>query len=299
VKSELIEPSVITCSRELRSKQLRGKPRPKITWTKSGEPLDLKHVSIRNSDTDSIFFIRKSHHKDTGVYAMQVQIENVEDKANVTIEIVDLPGPPENLKIMDVWGFSVALEWKPPKNNGNCDITGYTIQKADKKTMEWFDVFEHYRRTNCVVSDLIMGNEYVFRVYATNMVGQSPEPCISKDSAYIQKTGIVYKPPVFKVLNFSEAPKFTHPLVSRSVIAGYNVTLSCSVRGIPKPKVTWYKNKVDISSEAKYRMFSKQGVLTLEIRKPCPFDGGVYTCRAINDSGEDTVECNLHVRSPQ
>lgn len=43
-------------------------------------------------------------------------------------------------------------------------------------------------------------------------------------------------------------------------------------------------------------MLSKQGVLTLEIRKPCPFDGGLYTCKAVNDSGEDTVECKLEVR---
>lgn len=46
--------------------------------------------------------------------------------------------------------------------------------------------------------------------------------------------GIVYRPPTYKDPDFSEAPKFTHPLVSRSVIAGYNATLSCSVRGIPK-----------------------------------------------------------------
>uniref|UniRef100_A0A8B9L3N7 Myosin-binding protein C, cardiac-type n=1 Tax=Astyanax mexicanus TaxID=7994 RepID=A0A8B9L3N7_ASTMX len=274
----------------------QGKPKPKVTWLKNGEPIDPKQVSVRNSDTDSILFIRRSERKDSGVYELQVQIENVEDKANVTIQIVDLPGPPLNLKVADVWGFNVALEWKPPKDNGNCDIIGYTIQKADKKTMEWYTVFEQYRRTNCVVSDLIMGNEYVFRVFAINMVGLSPEPCPSKDSAYIQKTGIVYKPPNYKEHDFSEAPKFTHPLVNRSVISGYNATLSCSVRGIPKPKITWYKNKMDISNEAKYRMFSKQGVLTLEIRKPCPFDGGVYMCKAVNASGEDIVECKLEVR---
>ncbi|XP_016408418.1 myosin-binding protein C, cardiac-type-like [Sinocyclocheilus rhinocerous] len=275
----------------------QGKPRPQVTWTKNDEPLDPKQVSIRNSDTDTILFVRRSERKDSGKYEVQVQIENVEDRASVNIQIVDLPGPPQNLKVIDVWGFNVALEWKPPKDNGNCDITGYTIQKADKKTMEWYNVYEQYRRTNCVVSDLIMGNEYVFRVYAMNMVGLSPEPCLSKDSAYIQKTGIVYKPPSYKEHDFSEAPKFTHPLVSRSVIAGYNATLSCSVRGIPKPKITWYKNKMDITNEAKYRMFSNQGVLTLEIRKPCPFDGGVYMCKAVNDSGEDVVECKLEVRS--
>ncbi|XP_051579884.1 myosin-binding protein C, cardiac-type [Myxocyprinus asiaticus] len=275
----------------------QGKPRPKVTWTKNDEPLDPKQVSVRNSDTDTILFIRRSERKDSGKYDLQVQIENMEDKASVNIQVVDLPGPPQNLKMMDVWGFNVALEWKPPKDNGNCDITGYIIQKADKKTMEWYTVYDQYRRTNCVVSDLIMGNEYVFRVYAMNMVGLSPEPCLSKDSAYIQKTGIVYKPPSYKEHDFSEAPKFTHPLVSRSVIAGYNATLSCSVRGIPKPKITWYKNKMDITNEAKYRMFSNQGVLTLEIRKPCPFDGGVYMCKAVNASGEDVVECKLEVRS--
>lgn len=47
-------------------------------------------------------------------------------------------------------------------------------------------------------------------------------------------SGIDYKPPGHKEHDFSEAPKFTHPLVNRSVIAGYNATLSCSVRGIPK-----------------------------------------------------------------
>uniref|UniRef100_A0A8C7FFZ7 Myosin binding protein C3 n=1 Tax=Oncorhynchus kisutch TaxID=8019 RepID=A0A8C7FFZ7_ONCKI len=273
-----------------------GKPRPVITWSKDGEYLNPKQVSVRNSDTDTILFIRKSERKDSGKYEVKLQIENVEDTASISIQIVDLPGSPEKLKIMDVWGFNVALEWKPPKDNGNCEITGYMVQKADKKTMEWYTVYELYRRTNCVVADLIMGNEYIFRIYAVNMVGLSLEPCFSADGAYIQKTGFEYKPPTYKEHDFSEAPKFTHPLVSRSVIAGYNATLSCSVRGIPKPKVTWYKNKMDISNEAKYRMFSKQGVLTLEIRKPCSFDGGVYMCKAVNASGEDVVECKLEIR---
>uniref|UniRef100_A0A8C9Y225 Myosin binding protein C3 n=1 Tax=Sander lucioperca TaxID=283035 RepID=A0A8C9Y225_SANLU len=276
--------------------QFQGKPRPKVTWSKDGELLSPTFASVRNSDTDTILFIRKTERKHSGKYELQVQIENMEDTASITLQIVDLPGPPQALKITDIWGFNVALEWKPPKDNGNCEITGYTIQKADKKTMEWYTVYEQYRRTNCVASDLIMGNEYVFRVFAINLVGLSPEPCNTADSAYIQKTGIEYKPPTYKEHDFSQAPKFTHPLVNRSIIAGYSTTLSCSVRGMPKPKVTWYKNKMDISNEAKYRMLSKQGVLTLEIRKPCMFDGGVYMCKAVNDSGEDIVECKLEVR---
>lgn len=33
-----------------------------------------------------------------------------------------------------MWGFNAALEWDPPTDDGNSEITGYTIQKADMKT---------------------------------------------------------------------------------------------------------------------------------------------------------------------
>lgn len=72
----------------------KGKPRPQVTWTKTDEPLDPKLISIRNSDTDTILFIRRSERKDSGKYEVQVQIENVEDRASVNIQIVgELLGP--------------------------------------------------------------------------------------------------------------------------------------------------------------------------------------------------------------
>lgn len=139
---------------------MQGKPRPKVIWSKDGKPLDSSFASVRNSEVDSILFIRKTERKHSGQYDLQVQIENVEDTAKVVLQVVgkhrthgyrqeeilsvyclydflsaDLPGPPEALRYVDSWGFNVALEWKPPKDDGNCEISGYTVQKADKKTM--------------------------------------------------------------------------------------------------------------------------------------------------------------------
>ena len=65
---------------------------------------------------------------------------------------------------------------------------------------------------------------------------------------------------------------------------------------IPQPKIIWKKNNMIIGDDPKYLMMNKQGVLTLNIRKPCTFDGGRYSCRAINDLGEDEEECKLEVR---
>lgn len=63
-----------------------------------------------------------------------------------------------------------------------------------------------------------------------------------------------------------------------------------------QPKVVWMKNKIIIVDDPRYRMFSNQGVCTLEIRKPSPYDGGLYTCKAINDLGEAQVDCKLEVK---
>ncbi|XP_017549677.1 myosin binding protein Ha isoform X1 [Pygocentrus nattereri] len=273
-----------------------GKFKPVITWTKDGKPLDVKKVNIRNSDKDSILFIRKAERGDTGTYQMTVKVDSLEDKANIVIQIVELPGPPTSLKLIDTWGFNAALEWTPPKNNGNTDITGYTVQKADKKTGEWFTVLEHFHRLNATVSDLIMGNSYSFRVFSENMVGRSESAAITKQVATIQKTGIVYKPPEYKEHDFSEAPKFTAPLSDRAATVGYTTRLLCAVRGSPKPKIEWMKNQMLIGDDPKFRQNSNLGVCSLEIRKPCSFDGGVYTCRAKNAHGEATVACKLEVK---
>ncbi|XP_028265554.1 myosin binding protein Ha isoform X2 [Parambassis ranga] len=273
-----------------------GKPKPVVSWLKDGQALDTKRVNIRNSTNDSIIFIRTAQREDSGVYEMTVKVDSFEDKATITLQIVELPGPPASVKLVDTWGFNAALEWTPPKDNGNTDITGYTVQKADRKTEEWFSVLEHYHRLTATVSDLIMGNSYKFRVFAENQVGMSEKSAVTKDVATIQKTGIVYKPPEYPEHDFSEAPKFTVPLSDRAATVGYTTKLLCSVRGSPKPKIEWLKNQMIIGDDPKFRQISNQGICSLEIRKPCSFDGGVYTCRAKNAQGEATVSCKLEVK---
>ncbi|XP_055367197.1 myosin-binding protein C, slow-type isoform X2 [Betta splendens] len=306
---EVIEPPKIRVPRHLKQTYTRrvgetvnlvvpfmGKPRPKVTWLKEGKPIEPSHVSIRNTDCDSIIFIRKAERSHSGKYEMTVQVENHKDTAIIDIQIVDLPGPPQCVTIEDVWGGNVALVWTPPKDNGNAPITGYTIQKADKKTMEWFTCIEHYHRTCITITELVVGNEYFFRIFSENMCGLSEAATQTKKSALIVKEGLQVKTPEYNDRDFKEAPKFTQPLINTFAIAGYNTTLNCSVRANPRAKVVWMKNKIIILDDPRYRMFSNQGVCTLEIRKPSPYDGGLYTCKAINDLGEAQVDCKLEVK---
>lgn len=56
------------------------------------------------------------------------------------------------------------------------------------------------------------------------------------------------------------------------------------------------KNQMEIREDPKYIAMIEQGVCSLEIRKPSPFDGGIYTCKAVNPLGEASVDCKLDVK---
>ncbi|XP_025906188.1 myosin-binding protein C, fast-type, partial [Nothoprocta perdicaria] len=157
----------------------QGKPRPCVTWTKEGQPLGAD-VATRTSDLDTVFFIRTAARAHSGRYELRVRIENMEDAANINLRVVERPGPPQAVQVREVWGFNAQLEWEPPKDDGNL-VHG-----------EWFTVYEHNRAPRCVVSELVMGNEYLFRVFSENMCGTSEAAALSRNTARIPKPKVTW-----------------------------------------------------------------------------------------------------------
>ncbi|XP_062970497.1 myosin-binding protein H [Cynocephalus volans] len=307
---EIIEAPKIRVPRHLRQTYIRqvgetinlqipfqGKPKPQASWTHDSHTLDSQRVSVHTGDQDSILFIRSAQRSDSGLYELTVQLEGLEAKAAIDILVIEKPGPPGRIKLLDVWGCNAALEWTAPQDTGNTELLGYTVQKADKKTGQWFTVLERYHPTTCTISDLIVGNSYSFRVFSENLCGLSASAAVTKELAHIQKADIAAKPKGFIERDFSEAPSFTQPLANHTSTPGYSTQLFCSVRASPKPKIIWMKNKMNIQGDPKYRALSEQGVCSLEIRKPSPFDSGVYTCKAVNVLGEASVDCRLEVKA--
>ena len=90
--------------------------------------------------------------------------------------------------------------------------------------------------------------------------------------------------------------KLTELLNNLIIILSFFVSSCSLVFFWHQPKVIWMKNKIAIIDDPRYRMFSNQGVCSLEIRKPNPYDGGTYSCKAINDLGDAQVECKLEVK---
>ena len=98
-----------------------------------------------------------------------------------TDPLSDPPGAPQKLKITDVTAQSVKLTWKPPKDNGGSEVTGYDVSKqrvnVDAAFATVCDVDAGC--TECVVGELCDGAEYKFAISARNSAGSSAQPKVS------------------------------------------------------------------------------------------------------------------------
>lgn len=85
------------------------------------------------------------------------------------------PGPPGVPEATMITKHSMTVIWSRPIVDGGSEVTGYYLEKRDKKSLSWFKVAkETIRDTRQKVTGLTENNEYHFRVCAVNAAGQGP-----------------------------------------------------------------------------------------------------------------------------
>ncbi|XP_041649967.1 myomesin-3 [Cheilinus undulatus] len=97
-----------------------------------------------------------------------------------------------------------------------------------------------------------------------------------------------------------KAPDFPIPLRAHTVWEGMTVKFSCTVKGCPPPKVTWYKDGRPLRMSDQpwnYHLQQKFGLNTLEIRRCSPEDAGEYKVIARSHLGEAVTFGTLVVNS--
>lgn len=90
--------------------------------------------------------------------------------------ISDVPSAPTGpIKVFDVTEDSCVLEWKPPQSDGGTPLTKYIIEMRDIRRSVWNRVDEvKPTELEYEVFNLVLGNEYMFRIIAVNAEGEGP-----------------------------------------------------------------------------------------------------------------------------
>ncbi|XP_078268902.1 myopalladin isoform X2 [Rhinoraja longicauda] len=103
------------------------------------------------------------------------------------------------------------------------------------------------------------------------------------------------------------APVFTKPLQDVTSIEGQLVVLECRIKGVPFPKIEWYREETLIEDSPDFRILQKKPRSTSESEEICTLviaeafaeDSGMFTCTASNKYGTMSSFAHLSIRGTE
>uniref|UniRef100_A0A3Q0QSI2 Titin n=1 Tax=Amphilophus citrinellus TaxID=61819 RepID=A0A3Q0QSI2_AMPCI len=177
------------------------------------------------------------------------------------------PNPPTGVEVSTITKDSMVVTWERPTNDGGSPIQGYIVEKRDKDGVRW---------TRCnkpletIVTNLLKGEEYQFRVVAVNDKGKSDPRQLAHS---VVAKDLVIEPAV--------RPKVS----SYSVQVGYDLKIEVPIAGHPKPIVTWTKDGVALKQTTRVNVTDSAHNTTLTIKDSTRDDAGMYSINVTNALG--------------
>ena len=139
------------------------------TWVDSTPPISVgTTVTVTGLTNDQVYQFRVSA---TNVHAPGEPSDIVSATPTATVQpTITAPGAPTNLSVDATGETTVTLSWTAPVDNGGSVITRYNIEQSEDGGTTWNNSNPVASSTSPVtVTDLTSGQEYQFRVSATNV----------------------------------------------------------------------------------------------------------------------------------
>ncbi|XP_023314705.1 twitchin isoform X11 [Trichogramma pretiosum] len=155
---------------------------------RNGKALPLKDVEIIVGEDKITYKIKKPQHDQSGIYQVNISNAQGETVQDVFVNMQDVPSPPLDVDVTDVFATSCVVSFKPSKDDGGSPITKYVIERLDMSLKsQWDSVGEVLpgEKTSYKVEGLTTKKEYKFRIRAVNKIGSS-EPAIFKNPVLIK-----------------------------------------------------------------------------------------------------------------
>lgn len=151
-----------------------------IAWSKGTVKLD-KRTSARYEVFETLtpdgliseLVIRDTDRSDGALYTCHTQNKYGKDDRKVKLIVQEVPGPPQDVRLKDVWSRSASVSWSP-SYSGNSPISKYIVQYwRDHGTAHRLHELEVIgSMTYTMVRDLLPGTAYVLNLVAENAIGR-------------------------------------------------------------------------------------------------------------------------------
>lgn len=152
-----------------------GDPAPAVQWFKNDMVIqESKRIKfLSDSQGRSILKLDPAIEFDIGIYkaVARNKVGQTVSRARVVLAVVpDAPAAPEAVAVSDT---EILLRWKQPREDGNCSVICYCLQRKELVESDWQDVASNIDHEFYLVHGLQPKHNYVFRLAASNKIGWS------------------------------------------------------------------------------------------------------------------------------
>ncbi|GBL76498.1 Down syndrome cell adhesion molecule-like protein 1 [Araneus ventricosus] len=148
--------------------------RDETTISKSGDDRYEIFETLAPKGVVSELIIRTTDRDDGALYSCVAENEFGNDQRKIRLLVMEVPAPPLDVKIREIWSRSASVSWAPPYS-GNSPITKYIVQYwkdiggAPHRLLE---ISAPSSQSSALLKDLKPGTSYVLKVVAENAVGR-------------------------------------------------------------------------------------------------------------------------------
>jgi len=162
-----------------------AQPQAKFQWfLPNGETLlqDNERILIDNDKNRSLLTYKNVERGHSGSWKVVAKNSVGEDEHEVRVDVVSPPTRPSGaIEVSKATPTGCLVSFKKPKDDGGSPITGYYVEKKDVEKDYWSPcgkvtgkMANVMKELECEVSDLVENFVYVFRVFASNAIGDGP-----------------------------------------------------------------------------------------------------------------------------
>ncbi|KAG7493662.1 Immunoglobulin-like and fibronectin type III domain-containing 1 [Solea senegalensis] len=272
-----------------------AEPTAQITWLKDDEPIS-PWINIINTDGMSQLAIPSAKRSDSAIYTINAKNSEGEASFDIEVRVTDEPKTPGPVELEQTVHGKVVVSWAPSPDQELDDRLYYVVSQHNSNTRVWKTVADRLFTNKYTANNILPGIEYHFRIYAKNDMGlsdasQSPTWGTNSNRVPITANGVN-----LTEVGFERPPSILVPLKVHAPPKGYQLYMTCAVRGCPTPTVSWYLNDVCINSDSNYYITNSFGVCSMFIFRVRPQDSGEYKVVAVNSFGKAECFTKLAVR---
>ncbi|XP_051269604.1 immunoglobulin-like and fibronectin type III domain-containing protein 1 isoform X3 [Dicentrarchus labrax] len=272
-----------------------AEPPPQITWLKDDEPIS-PWFHIVNTEGMSQLVIPSSKRSDSAIYTIKAKNSVGEASFDIEVRVTDEPKTPGPVELEQTVQGKVVISWAPSPDEELDDRLYYMVSQRDSNTRMWKTVADRLFTKTYTAINILPGIEYHFRVYAKNDMGlsdpsQSPTWGVNNNRVPISSNGVNSTN-----VCFERPPSILVPLKVHTPPKGYQLYMTCAVRGCPTPTVSWYLNDVCINFDNNYYITNSFGVCSMFILRVRQQDSGNYKVVAVNSLGKAECSTKLIVK---